>query len=132
MCTDRQPRTEIRVTFTMGRRALMRIVTRSRPYRHAERSVLAKMSPPRYSVLRMKASNQSCESTGISACKTSRALRLEARLTQAQLAVRLGITQSAIAQIEGGQYRTGLETINRLVTTRDCPTHMLLDQMRGA
>ena len=41
-------------------------------------------------------------------------LRTEAGLTQAQLADRMGTTQSAIARMEGGGTRPNLETLERL------------------
>lgn len=41
-------------------------------------------------------------------------LRIEARLTQAELAERMGTTQSAIARMEGGGARPTLETLEKL------------------
>lgn len=41
-------------------------------------------------------------------------LRTEAALTQAQLAERMGTTQSAIARMEGGGARPTLETLEKL------------------
>ena len=41
-------------------------------------------------------------------------LRTEAGLTQAELAARMGTTQSAIARMEGGGARPTLETLERL------------------
>lgn len=41
-------------------------------------------------------------------------LRSEAGLTQAELAARMGTTQSAIARMEGGGARPTLETLERL------------------
>ena len=41
-------------------------------------------------------------------------LRTDARLTQAELATRMGTTQSAIARMEGGGARPTLETLERL------------------
>lgn len=43
-------------------------------------------------------------------------LRTEAGLTQAELASRMGTTQSAIARIEGGGTRPKLETLEKLAT----------------
>jgi len=43
-------------------------------------------------------------------------LRTEAGLTQAELANRMGTTQSAIARMEGGGARPSLETLERLAT----------------
>jgi transcriptional regulator with XRE-family HTH domain len=41
-------------------------------------------------------------------------LRTEARLTQAELAEKMGTTQSAIARMEGGGTRPTLETLERI------------------
>ena len=41
-------------------------------------------------------------------------LRKEARLTQADLAERMGITQSAVVRMEGGGTRPTLETLEKL------------------
>ena len=41
-------------------------------------------------------------------------LRIEAGLTQAELAARMGTTQSAIARLEGGGTRPTLETLEKL------------------
>lgn len=43
-------------------------------------------------------------------------LRTEAGLTQAELAERMGTTQSAIARMEGGGTRPTLETLEKLAT----------------
>ena len=43
-------------------------------------------------------------------------LRTEAGLTQADLAERMGTTQSAIARMEGGASRPTLETLEKLAT----------------
>ncbi len=43
-------------------------------------------------------------------------LRTEAGLTQAELATRMGTTQSAIARMEGGGARPSLETLEKLAT----------------
>jgi transcriptional regulator with XRE-family HTH domain len=43
-------------------------------------------------------------------------LRTEAGLTQADLATRMGTTQSAIARMEGGGTRPSLETLEKLAT----------------
>jgi len=43
-------------------------------------------------------------------------LRTEAGLTQAELAGRMGTTQSAIARMEGGGVRPTLETLERLAS----------------
>ncbi|MCU1498524.1 MAG: family transcriptional regulator [Acidimicrobiales bacterium] len=43
-------------------------------------------------------------------------LRTDAGLTQAQLAERMGTTQSAIARMEGGGSRPSLDTLEKLAT----------------
>jgi transcriptional regulator with XRE-family HTH domain len=43
-------------------------------------------------------------------------LRIDAGLTQAELAERMGTTQSAIARMEGGGARPNLETLEKLAT----------------
>ncbi len=43
-------------------------------------------------------------------------LRVEAGLTQAELAERMGTTQSAIARMDGGGARPNLETLEKLAT----------------
>ena len=43
-------------------------------------------------------------------------LRTQAELTQAELAERMGTTQSAIARMEGGGARPSLETLEKLAT----------------
>lgn len=46
-------------------------------------------------------------------------LRTEAGLTQAELAARMGTTQSAIARMEGGGTRPKLETLEKLADAID-------------
>lgn len=46
-------------------------------------------------------------------------LRLEHDLTQEELAARVGTSHSQIARIESGQYRTNVETLNRIAEAFD-------------
>ena len=80
----------------------------------------------------MTNSDQSCDSTATGVGKRLRRLRQEAGLTQTQLAVRLGTTQSAIARLERGLHRTNLETINRVATALGCETSVLIQHKRSA
>lgn len=79
----------------------------------------------------MTVSDHTCESTAVGVGEKLRALRLDASLTQAQLAVRLGTTQSAIARLERGLLRTNLESINRVAAALGCETTLLI-QKRSA
>lgn len=61
-----------------------------------------------------------------------RELRLEAGLTQAALAERLGTTQSAIARLEGGRQRTTLEGVDRVAQALGCDVALLIAQKQSA
>lgn len=80
----------------------------------------------------MKATNHRCELTGIGAGEQLRVLRIQAGITQAQLAVKLGTTQSAVARFERGLHRTSLESINRVATALGCETALLIEQKQTA
>jgi|KBSSwiStaDraftv2_1062776.scaffolds.fasta_scaffold182049_3 UDP-N-acetylglucosamine 1-carboxyvinyltransferase len=80
----------------------------------------------------MTATDESCKSTGAEVGGRRRELRHEAGLTQSQLAVRLGTTQSAIARPDCGLYRTSLKLMIRVVAARSRETTMLGPQKRSA
>lgn len=90
------------------------------------------MSANRYSVRRMRVSDPTSSSTATRVGERLRALRLEAGLTQAQLAVRLGTTQSAIARLEGGLRRTSLQSIDKVVAALGCETALLIRRKQDA
>ncbi|WP_323008811.1 helix-turn-helix transcriptional regulator [Paracoccus sp. (in: a-proteobacteria)] len=46
--------------------------------------------------------------------------RMNAKLTQAQLAERIGTTQSAIARLEGGKVSPSIATLRRYAEARSC------------
>ncbi|MBX3248300.1 MAG: helix-turn-helix transcriptional regulator [Myxococcales bacterium] len=55
-----------------------------------------------------------------------RALRLEAGLTQAELARRTGIHRPNIARVEAGRHTPSLETLTRLATAIGVPATRVL------
>ena len=57
-----------------------------------------------------------------------RELRLEAGLTQAELARRTGIHRPNIARVEAGRHTPSLETLARLATAIGVPTTRVLSQ----
>jgi transcriptional regulator with XRE-family HTH domain len=71
-----------------------------------------------------------CESTARGVEERLRVRRLQAGLTQAQLAD--GTTRSAIAWLERGLHRTSLDAINRVVVALGCEAAMLNEQERTA
>lgn len=78
----------------------------------------------------MTASDHNCESTAAGVGEKLRTLRVG--LTQAQLAVRLGTTQSAIARLERGLHCTSLASIKRVAAAPGCETALLIQQKRSA
>jgi transcriptional regulator with XRE-family HTH domain len=52
--------------------------------------------------------------------------RQELRLTQQQVAERLGVTGAYISEVEAGKRTPSLETVERLATALDCPALNLL------
>jgi len=61
-----------------------------------------------------------------------RELRLEAGLTQAALATRLGTTQSAIARLECGRQRTSLESVGRVAAALGCDVALVIAKTAAA
>jgi len=59
-------------------------------------------------------------------------LRMEHGLTQAQLATRVGTSHSQIARIESGQYRTSVETLNRIAAAFDADLEITFVPRRPA
>lgn len=52
--------------------------------------------------------------------------RLELRLTQQQVADKLGVSGPYISEIEAGRRTPSLDTVERLATALDCPALQLL------
>lgn len=61
-----------------------------------------------------------------------RALRLEAGLTQSDLALRLGTTQSAVARLEAGRQRLSLVALQRAATELGCDVTLVISEQRPA
>jgi transcriptional regulator with XRE-family HTH domain len=61
-----------------------------------------------------------------------RELRLEAGLTQAALAARLGTTQSAIARFERGRQRMSLDTVGPVADTLGCDVALVIAKKEAA
>jgi UDP-N-acetylglucosamine 1-carboxyvinyltransferase len=61
-----------------------------------------------------------------------RVLRLEAGLTQSDLAQRLGTTQSAVARMESGQQRTTLQALDRAAAALDCELALVIARRDGS
>ena len=59
---------------------------------------------------------------------TLSALRLEAGLTQAVLARKLGTTQSAVARMESGKSRPSLESVRRVASALGCDFSLVFDR----
>jgi ribosome-binding protein aMBF1 (putative translation factor) len=93
---------------------------------------IARLSPSRYSVRRMRPIDQARSATARSVGDRLRELRLEAGLTQVALAGRLGTTQSAIARLEAGGQRTSLEAIRRIADALGCDVALVIAQKRSA
>lgn len=55
-----------------------------------------------------------------------RDLRLLAGITQADLAERLGTTQSAVARLEAGRQRLGLTTLRRAAQALGCDVQLVI------
>ncbi len=59
-----------------------------------------------------------------------RALRREAGLTQAQLAGRLGTTQSAVARLEAGRHLLSLAALQKAAGHLGCRVTLLISEQR--
>ncbi len=59
-----------------------------------------------------------------------RALRHEAGLTQSDLAVRLGTTQSAVARLEAGRQRLSLASLQRAAAELGCDVALVISEQR--
>jgi transcriptional regulator with XRE-family HTH domain len=69
----------------------------------------------------------SCDGVG----QRLRTLRLEAGLTQTELAQRLRTTQSAVARMESGQQRTSLQALERAARALDCELALVIAHRDG-
>ena len=73
------------------------------------------------------------EGCGVAAVgSTLKALRLDAGLTQAELAARLGTTQSAVARMEAGGKRTTLASAERVAAALGCEMAVAFDRVQVA
>lgn len=70
-----------------------------------------------------------CDASAVG--KQLRASRLEAGLTQAAVAARLGTTQSAVARLEAGQQRLSLPALRRAALALGCDVQPVIAE-RGA
>jgi UDP-N-acetylglucosamine 1-carboxyvinyltransferase len=71
-----------------------------------------------------------CEARAVAA--RLRAVREGAGITQAELALRLGTTQSAVARLEAGRQRLNLATIRRVAEALDCDATLVIRERRTA
>lgn len=93
------------------------------------------MSAPLYIVLRMKTREHAQARRRYPAGEVGaalRLLRLEAGVTQAVLAQRLGTTQSAVARMEGGRSRTSLESVERAAAALGCEVGLVFERQAPA
>lgn len=93
------------------------------------------MSDPLYSVARMRTTpapdgRTDCEAQAVAA--RLRALRQRAGITQADLALRLGTTQSAVARMEAGQRRMSLSTVRRVAEALGCDAELVIRERKTA
>lgn len=90
------------------------------------------MSSALYIVSRMETrgstvlAGRRCEASSVGSAL--RTLRLEAGLTQAGLAQKLGTTQSAVARMEAGRCRTSLESVQRAAEALGCDLGLVFDR----
>ncbi len=71
-----------------------------------------------------------CEARAVAA--RLRAVREGAGITQAELALRLGTTQSAVARLEAGRQRLNLATIRRVAEALNCDATLVIRERRTA
>lgn len=93
------------------------------------------MSDLLYSVPRMLTTPASdgrtdCEAQAIAA--RLRALRQRAGITQADLALRLSTTQSAVARMEAGQRRMNLSTVRQVAEALGCDVELVIRERKTA
>lgn len=69
-----------------------------------------------------------CDATAVG--QRLRALRREAGLTQSDLALRLGTTQSAVARLEAGRQRLSLGALHRVATELGCDVTLVISEQR--
>ena len=65
-------------------------------------------------------------------CRNLRARRIEAGLTQVDLAKRLGVSQPSVAQLETGEYVPSLDIVDRVAKALRVPPETLLSQALAA
>lgn len=71
-----------------------------------------------------------CEARAVAA--RLRAVRQASAITQAELARRLGTTQSAVARLEAGQQRLNLATIRRVAEALNCDATLVIRERSTA
>lgn len=87
------------------------------------------MSVTLYIVSRMlteKHRQAACRAAGVGAAL--RALRLEAGVTQAVLAQKLGTTQSAVARVESGRSAASLQWVERAAAALGCELGLVFER----
>jgi UDP-N-acetylglucosamine 1-carboxyvinyltransferase len=70
----------------------------------------------------------SCDAAAVG--QRLRVLRREAGLTQLDLALRLGTTQSAVARLEAGRQRLSLAALQRAATELGCDVTVVISEQR--
>ena len=103
-------------------------------FRIVLQAIRRKMSAWLYSLSRMingdVATRERCRVAAVG--RTLKALRLDAGLTQAELAARLGTTQSAVARMEAGGKRTTLAAAERVAAALGCEMEVAFDRVQVA